>query len=67
MDDLRRDIADPRLDVQTLRTMIDVALDRGISADDITLRACANVLHERRTRLEELERALTNTHSDSEP
>jgi len=66
MDNLRREIDDLRLDVETLRTMIDVALDTGISADDITLRACANVLYDRRIRLEELERALVNNHGDSE-
>jgi hypothetical protein len=67
MDDLSREIEDLRLDVQMLRTMIDLALDRGGSGDDITLRACADVLHERRTRLEELERAtLINHQSDAE-
>jgi hypothetical protein len=57
MDDLRREIDDLRLDIQTLNTLIDLALDKGVSGDDIMLRACANVLHERRTRLEQLERA----------
>jgi hypothetical protein len=57
MDDLSREIDDLRLDIKTLRTIIDLALDKGVSADDIILRACANVLYERRTRLEELERA----------
>lgn len=57
MDDLRREIDDLRLDIQTLHAMIDAALDKGVSGDDITIRACANVLRERRTRLEELERA----------
>ena len=57
MDDLSREIDDLRLDIQTLRTIIDLALDKGVSGDDIMLRACANVLQERRTRLEELERA----------
>jgi hypothetical protein len=66
MDDLGREIEDLRLDVETLRTIIDLALDRGVSGDDITLRACANVLHDRRTRLEELERArLSNEQSDA--
>jgi hypothetical protein len=55
-EDLEVQIEDLRYDVQTLRTMIDVALDRGTSADDTFIRACANVLHERRLRLEELER-----------
>ena len=57
MDDLSREIDDLRLDIQTLRAIIDLALDKGVSGDDIMLRACANVLHERRIRLEELERA----------
>jgi hypothetical protein len=57
MDDLSREIDDLRLDIQTLHTMIDLALDKGVSGDDIMLRACANVLRDRRTRLEELERA----------
>jgi hypothetical protein len=56
--ELAGEIEDLRLDVQTLRTMIDLALDRGgVNGDDFLLRACANVLHERRTRLEQLERA----------
>jgi hypothetical protein len=57
MDDLSREIDDLRLDIQTLHTIIDLALAKGVSGDDIMLRACANVLYERRTRLEELERA----------
>jgi hypothetical protein len=57
MDDMSREIDDLRLDVQTLRTLIDLALEKGVGGDDIMLRACANVLHERRSRLEELERA----------
>lgn len=56
MDDVRREIDDLRLDLQTLRTLIDVALERGVGGDDVMLRACANVLHDRRTRLEGLER-----------
>jgi hypothetical protein len=67
MDDLSREIDDLRLDVQTLRAIIDLALDRGVSGDDITIRACANVLYERRTRLEELERAkVSNDEPDAE-
>lgn len=57
MDELSREIEDLRLDVQTLRTIIDLALDRGATGEDFMLRACANVLYERRSRLEELERA----------
>ena len=65
MDDARREIDDLRLDVQTLRTLIDLALERGVSGDDVTLRALANVLHDRRTRLEALERALGSDETDS--
>ena len=66
MDDVPREIDDLRLDVQTLRTLIDAALNRGISGDDVMLRALANVLYDRRTRLEELERALLSHDSESE-
>lgn len=44
-----------RLDIETLRAMIDVALDRGAGAEDINLQACAQVLNERKRRLAELE------------
>ena len=55
---LRSDeINDLRLDIRILRTSIDAALDRGVGSDDISLRACANLLRERRKRLTELERA----------
>ena len=67
MEHLRREIEDLRLDIQTLRTMVDVALDSGVSPDDLMLRACANVLHDRRTQLEDLERSLTNHQTDAEP
>jgi hypothetical protein len=66
MDDVRREIDDLRLDVQMLRTLIDLALDKG-GSDDLMVRACANVLDERRTRLEELERALVNDQLNAEP
>jgi len=66
MDDVPREIDDLRLDVQTLRTMIDAALERGVSGDDVMLRALANVLYDRRTRLEELEQALLNHGIESE-
>jgi hypothetical protein len=56
MDGMSRDIDDLRLDIQTLRALIDLALDRGARGDDILLRACANVLEQRRRRLAELER-----------
>ena len=67
MEHLRREIEDLRLDIQTLRTMVDVALDSGVTPDDLMLRACANVLYDRRTQLEDLERALTNHQTDAEP
>lgn len=66
MDEVCREIDDLRLDVKTLRALIDVALDRGVSADDVMLRACANVLYERRSRLEELEQALLHLETDPE-
>ena len=50
-----RELDDLRLDVATLRALIDAALDRGADADDFTLRACARVLYERRARLQQLE------------
>jgi hypothetical protein len=56
MDDLSREIYDLRIDIQTLHAVIDAALGRGVSGDDFMLRACANVLHKRQARLEELER-----------
>lgn len=57
MDDLSGEINDIRLDIETLRTMIDLALDRGVGAEDLLLRASANVLYDRRARLEQLEHA----------
>lgn len=57
MDDLSDKIDGIRLDIQTLRTIIDAALDNGASGEDLLLRASANVLYERRARLEQLERA----------
>ena len=52
-----------RLDIATLRALIDAALDRGISGRDYLLQACANVLYERRKRLERLERT-ANAHEE---
>ena len=66
MEHLRREIEDLRLDIQTLRTMVDVALDSGVTPDDLMLRACANVLYDRRAQLEDLERSLTNHQTDAE-
>jgi len=49
-----QELADVRLDIETLRTMIDQALDNGAGSEDIFLRACAGILYERRRRLDEL-------------
>jgi hypothetical protein len=57
MDELTREIDDLRLDIATLRAMIDLALDQGRGGEDPLLRASANILYERRARLEQLERA----------
>ncbi len=43
-----------RLDIETLRLLIDVSLDQGVAVNDPMLRACANVLYERNGRLEAL-------------
>ena len=56
MNDRAQELEDVRLDIETLRTMIDLALDGGARGEDILLRACANVLHDKRRRLDELER-----------
>ena len=66
MDAVRLEVDDLRLDIETLRTLIDVALDEGVSGEDLVLRACANVLHDRRSRLEGLERTLLNNEADAE-
>jgi hypothetical protein len=55
MKDFTREMEAIRLDIETLRAMIDLALDRGAGAEDINLRACAQVLYERKHRLAELE------------
>jgi hypothetical protein len=57
MDDLSGAIDDLRLDIETLHVLIDHSLDNGVGGEDIMLRACANLLNERRTRLEQLEQA----------
>jgi hypothetical protein len=54
MREYRRELEEIRLDIETLRAMIDLALDRG-ATDDTHLRACAQVLNERNRRLAELE------------
>ena len=56
MDYVETELENLRLDVDTLRTLIDLALDRGATGEDILLQACATVLRERRVRLEKLER-----------
>ena len=59
MDDaLAAELEGLRLDVVTLRTLIDLALDRGATGEDMLLQACSTVLRERRRRLERLERVV---------
>ena len=54
----RDDVDDLRLDVATLRALIDRRLDNGaVSDDDLILVAAANLLRERQERLVDLERA----------
>ena len=54
----REDVDDLRLDVATLRALIDRRLDNGaVSDDDLILVAAANLLRERQERLADLERA----------
>jgi hypothetical protein len=55
MRDAAKELEDVRFDIATLRTLIDVALDRGVRGDDPLLRACAKVLYEKARRLHELE------------
>ena len=66
MDDVPREIGDLRLDVQMLRTLIDATLNGGVSGDDVMLHALANVLYDRRTRLDALERTLLNQEAASD-
>ena len=56
-DNLAEEIEVLKLDIETLRAMIDAALNQGVSGKDPLLQGCANLLYERRTRLEQLERA----------
>jgi hypothetical protein len=60
MDDGAEELEDLRLDIKTLRTMIDVALDKGANGDDPMLKACADILHERQAWLTQMEAALRN-------
>jgi hypothetical protein len=46
-----------RLDVETLRKLVDVLLDEGRSGRDPLLQACAITLQDRRHRLDRLEDA----------
>ena len=57
MDDLSGEIDDLRVDIKTFRALIDSVLDKGADGDEILLRACADILYERRNRLNQLERA----------
>lgn len=54
MDGGAKELDDLRLDIETLRTMIDLALDNGATGDDTLLKACADVLYERRRRFDQL-------------
>ena len=53
MGDPSREIADLRLDIETLRAVIDV-ISTDVTAPDALLRACANILYERHARLARL-------------
>ena len=57
MDDVRsREIEDLRLDIKTLRALIDAAAANGVDPNDALLRACANTLYDRHSRLEAIMR-----------
>jgi hypothetical protein len=58
------ELNDLRLDIETLRTMIDISLDKGARGDDPLLKACADTLHERQTRFDQLEAALRTVPND---
>lgn len=62
--DIANEIEDLRLDVATLRALIDAALDNDATGEDTLLQACSRVLRERRERLEHLERVAA---SDAAP
>jgi hypothetical protein len=57
----KAEIADIRFDIEVLEGLIDRTLGKGAPGEDIMLRALANVLQDRRTRLEQLERAAGNS------
>jgi hypothetical protein len=57
-DDLEAEINDVRLEVATLRALIDSVLDQGAQPHDLLLQASSQVLRARRQRLEKLERRL---------
>jgi hypothetical protein len=48
------EIRDLRLDIDALNVMIDASLARGVMPDDIVLRACTDVLADRRASLARL-------------
>jgi hypothetical protein len=58
MPDSADEINDLHLDIKLLRTLIDLALDRGAGSYDLTLRALAEILYERQARLDRLENAV---------
>ncbi len=64
MGDGADELDDLRLDVETLRALIDLALDNGAGGDDVILKAFADVLYERRSRLEEIEHAIRWTNEE---
>jgi hypothetical protein len=54
----REDVDDLRLDIVTLRALIDRRLDNGAASnDDLILVAAANLLRERQERLADLEQS----------
>lgn len=55
-DGIAKEIDDLRLDIATLRALIDAALDNDATGEDTLLQACSQVLRQRRERLEHLER-----------
>ena len=60
MDGGAKELEDLRLDIETLRTMIDLALDKRATGDDTFLKACADVLGERRRRFDQLAATMGN-------
>jgi hypothetical protein len=56
-----QEIEDLRVDIATLRALIDRILDDGVAAIDPTLRAAANVLYERVQQITRLEQAIDDS------